>query len=97
MKNIIAVMAVMLLATMCYAEDVTLAWDRNKEPKVTGYNLYYETKEDAGNNTIITLDLEEGWEYTFTATAYTATDESDRSDNVTYVVPRPACSVKLCH
>ena len=80
-------------STTVHAAQVTLAWDRNAEPNVEGYKVYYGTASrdydwfiDVGDVTSITItDLTDGFTYYFAATAYdTATPplESTYSDEV---------------
>ena len=80
-------------STTVHAAQVTLAWDRNAEPNVEGYKIYYGTLSrdyewfiDVGDVTSITItDLVDGFTYYFAATAYdTATPplESTYSDEV---------------
>jgi len=75
------------------AGQVTLAWDMNSEPNVTGYKIYYGTASrnydwfiDVGNVTSITItDLPNGSTYYFAATAYDNSNppiESTHSDEV---------------
>jgi hypothetical protein len=75
------------------AGQVTLAWDMNSEPNVTGYKIYYGTASrnydwfiDVGNVTSITItDLPDGSRYYFAATAYDNSNppiESTHSDEV---------------
>jgi len=81
-----------LIATPCYGADVTLKWDRNDPAeKVTGYKLYYGVDDfsnviDVGNNTTWTLDIPEGIEYKFVATAYI---ESGHSNEVRHTIQKP--------
>jgi len=86
--------------TICHAEPVTLAWDRNSEPSVIGYKLhrwkkvfiwFWKKEEvvDTGNETMWTLDLKSGDTYAFAVTAYTKEDESDYSEKIIYTVPEP--------
>jgi fibronectin type 3 domain-containing protein len=85
-----------LLIKDAAAASVTLAWDPNEEPDVTGYKIYYgktsgtyESVIDAGNQTTYTIPgFLEGVDYYFTVTAYNAYGlESDFSDEVTYPEP----------
>jgi len=75
------------------AGQVSLAWDMNSEPNVTGYKIYYGTASrnydwfiDVGNVTSITItDLPNGSTYYFAATAYDNSNppiESTHSDEV---------------
>jgi len=75
------------------AGQVTLAWDMNSEPNITGYKVYYGTASrnydwfiDVGNVTQITItDIPNGATYYFAATAYDNSNppiESTYSDEV---------------
>jgi len=75
------------------AGQVTLAWDMNSEPNVTGYKIYYGTASrnydwviDVGKVTEVTItDLPNGATYYFAATAYDNSNppiESEHSDEV---------------
>ena len=78
-----------------HASEVTLVWDRNTEPEVQGYVLYYGVLSreyiysiDVDNQTQYTVtDLAEGEIYYFAVTAYSFLAESDYSDEVIYYVP----------
>lgn len=76
--------------------DVTLAWDANPEPDVTGYVLRYGRSSgnynqtlDAGNATTNTVpELISGTTYYFVVAAYNADGlEGDNSNEVVYLVP----------
>ena len=97
MKKLLIYLAIIFLAWTgaAMAADVTLAWDANTEPEVTGYKLYWSTVNeipftdsvDVQNVTQYTIpDLTEGTTYYFAATAYSATQESQYSDILAYVV-----------
>ena len=78
------------LPTWCFAEKITVAWDANVEPSVTGYRLFYGTAPgvhplsvDAGNTTTIGLTgLTTGQQYCFVVQAYSATQTSPNSNEV---------------
>jgi hypothetical protein len=79
----------------CSAE-ITLGWNPNSEPSVTGYKLYYGESSrtytvvtDVGNQTSYTCtELQEGTSYFFAVTAYDANNnESDYSVELPYLVP----------
>jgi hypothetical protein len=61
-----------------HAAEITLAWDRNSEPDIAGYRVYYGRESrsytnvvDVGNYTsCVIADLEDGKAYYFAATAY---------------------------
>lgn len=78
------------------AAQITLAWNANSEPTVTGYKVYYGRASraysaviDVGNWTsCIVSGLQDGITYFFTATAYNAEgDESSYAAEVSYTVP----------
>ena len=87
-------LGLILVPAIAYAlADVTLAWDANSEPDVTGYKLHYGTTSgnytnhiNVGNITQYTVpDLQEGTTYYFAATAYDVNDlESDYSAEVVH-------------
>ncbi len=101
---IILVFAVLLMSGLpARAADVTLAWDANAEPDLSGYKVYsgtssrsYSGSVDVGNWTRCVMGgLEPGRTYYFSAKAYNATgSESDYSSEVVYNVPA-ACSYSL--
>ena len=77
-------------------EPVTLAWDANTEPDISGYKVYfgiesgnYTDSIDVGNITTATIDsLIEGMTYYFAVTAYNEAGlESDYSNEVVFGVP----------
>ena len=85
-----------LPVTAAYAADVTLAWDPNTEPGITGYKIYwgpssgnYTSSKDVGNNTSATITgLDEGKTYYFAATAYNSDGiESGFSRQISYTIP----------
>ena len=86
----------MVLSSSARAASVTLAWNKNPEPDVAGYRIYFgpqggtpTTTLDAGNatNKVVT-GLQEGASYSFFATAYNSAGiESDLSSPVNYTVP----------
>jgi hypothetical protein len=85
-----------------HAAQVTLAWNRNAEENVVGYNVYYGTSSgnydwvlDVGNVTSITVtDLPEGFTYYFAVTAY---DDSNPSLESTHSneVSKNTCSYSI--
>ena len=85
------------------AAEITLAWDANAEPDLSGYKVYsgtasrsYTGSVDVGNWTSCVMGgLEPGKTYFFAAKAYNAAgSESDYSREVAYSVPA-ACSYAL--
>ena len=101
---IILVFAAILLSGMpARAAEITLAWDPNVEPDLSGYKVYsgtasrnYSGTVDVGNWTRCVMGgLEPGRTYYFAAKAYNAAgSESDYSAEVVYSVPA-ACSFSL--
>ncbi|OPY91640.1 MAG: Fibronectin type III domain protein [Syntrophus sp. PtaU1.Bin208] len=86
-----------LLMTAAHAAQVTVAWDANADPAVTGYRVHYGTAPgnytshvDVGNATSCVISgLLEGLTYYFAATAYDGSgNESDYSASVGYTVPQ---------
>ena len=84
------------------AQSVRLAWDRNSEPNIARYKLYYGTQSgrpsqslDVGNVTTSTVsNLNDATTYFFTATAVdTAGLESGPSNEVSSTTPNPAAHV----
>ncbi len=83
-----------------YGASVTLEWDRNPEPDIAGYRLYYGyqsrvyfQKVEVGNQVRFTLgNLSDGTGYTFAVTAFNRGGlESGYSNEVFYATP-PASS-----
>ena len=86
-----------LLMTAAHAAQVTVAWDANADPAVTGYRVHYGTAPgnytshiDVGNATSCVISgLAEGITYYFAATAYDGSGhESDYSAAVSYTMPQ---------
>lgn len=86
-----------LLMTTAHAAQITVAWDANSDPAVTGYRVHYGTAPgnytshiDVGNATSCVISgLLEGITYYFSATAYDGSgNESDYSSAVNYAVPQ---------
>jgi hypothetical protein len=79
-----AFVSVILLFPFCipglHAADVSLAWDRNRDPNVAGYQVYYGFSSrnysaivDVGNNTAhVVTGLQNDRRYYFAVTAYDA-------------------------
>lgn len=81
------------------AANVTLAWDRNSQPNIAGYKVYFGPARgtypfviDAGNVTQqVVNNLQDGVTYYFAATAYNVAGvESDLSAEVSHTMPVPA-------
>jgi len=79
-----------------HAAEISLAWDENSEPDITGYRIYYGQESrsytnvvDVGNYTsCVIADLEDGETYFFAATAYnTSGFESDYSNEISNAEP----------
>ena len=97
MKNLgIAIRCALLtlcLPTWCFAEKVTVAWDANTEPGISGYRVSYGTASgvhpttlDVGNQTTAAFTgLTPGQRYYFVVRAYTATQVSPASVEVSGV------------
>ncbi len=74
----LAIITTLLLSHAVWAADVTLAWDANTQPGITGYKIYYGTASgnytttlDVGNVTTYTVTgLNSGTNYCFAATCY---------------------------
>ena len=81
------------------AAQITLAWDRNSEPDIAGYIVYYGYRSryytesiDVGNWPAATISgLVEGETYYLCVTAYDSLgNESDFSGEISYTVPEGA-------
>jgi chitinase len=86
----------LFLSSSAFAGPVTLAWDAVSDPDLAGYRLYYGYASGSysvtlgvGKATTAALSgLDAGRTYYFAATAYDVYgDESDFSNEVSYVVP----------
>ena len=80
------------------AASLTLQWDANPEPGITGYVVSYGTRSgfydryvDVGNTTSLTLNLTVPGTtaYYFVVSAYSAEGTSDYSDEITASVSNP--------
>ena len=87
-STLLAFWAVLICTTFSSAAQVTLEWDVNSEPTISGYNVYYGNSSrdydvtlDVGNWTSVTIaHLEDNETYFFAVTAYnTDGDESGYS------------------
>ena len=81
------------------AAQITLTWNANREPTVTGYRVYYGTASmayssviDVGNWTSCVISgLQSGVTYYFSATAYdSGGNESGFASEISYAVPAGA-------
>jgi hypothetical protein len=88
--------AVCAFPNSAYPFQLTLAWDNNSEPDVSGYKIYYGEQSqnyaycvDVGNATSCTISgLTPDHTYYFTATAYDIHgNESSYSEELSYQVP----------
>jgi len=99
-KNRIAVLVtalamVIAIPSLVHAQSATLAWDRNAEPEVTGYRVYYGTQSgvytvirDVGNVTTFQVTgLDVSLNYYFAVQAYASNGLSSALSNE---VPLPA-------
>lgn len=96
MRKLLAIVVLLVFATVAQAADVTVAWDANTEPDLDGYKIFYGTVSgtylymvDVGNVLEYTLTgLAEGVEYFFAAKAYDTNDnESGYSEEISYIIP----------
>ena len=101
--RIIYFLPLLVIFTLCFfllptafAATVTIAWDKNSETDVIGYNFHYGTFSknykytvDVKNNTSCTISgLVEGTQYYFAVTAYNDKNlESDYSEELVYTIP----------
>ena len=91
-----------LFAQTAWAANVTLTWDRNQEPDIAGYRIYWGTSSRNYQNSATVYDsatqpleryyevqgLEEGRTYYFAVTAFDlANQESDFSDEILKSIP----------
>ena len=90
------------LETNAHSAQVTLAWDANTEPGITGYKIYYGTSSrsypnsiDVGNRTSCTVtNLLDRTTYYFAATDYNGIgQESAFSNEVSHTTPTPPSPV----
>ena len=95
---LLAVFLVILpaLSRSAHASDVVLAWDANTEPVLAGYKLYYGTASrqystsiDVGNVISHTVTGLQAGIYYFAVTAYSSTEETGYSNEVSAVITAP--------
>jgi hypothetical protein len=83
-----------LIPSITDAAQLTVAWEKNPEPGVAGYKIYYGTSSgeydysvDVGNQTICTISgIEPDRTYYFAATAYNEIGESNFSAEKSYSI-----------
>ena len=47
---------ILMLPVIAQAASITMTWDRNQEPDIAGYRIYYGTQSDQYNNSITVYD-----------------------------------------
>ena len=75
---LLALLGILVSVTISYAAQITLEWNANSEPNISGYNIYYgkssgdyDVTLDVGTWTTATIaDLEDDETYYFVVTAY---------------------------
>ena len=99
---LLAFLVVLLSVTISFAAQVTLEWDANFEPTISGYNVYYgkssrdyDVTLDVGNWTTVTIaDLEDDESYYFAVTAYNTDGfESGYSSEVCISCESPSTTI----
>ena len=75
--TLVALIAILAFSSAAHAAQVTLAWDPNTQPEVTGYKIYWGTSSgtytnsvDVGNVTTYTVCGLNLGSYYFSVTAY---------------------------
>lgn len=95
MKYFLLTILFTLIATIAYAQQVTLAWEPSPSPNVIGYVLYYgqtvpvgdaewDQARDVGNVLTTTVDGLAVGEWHFAVTAYSPEEESVLSNIVNF-------------
>jgi hypothetical protein len=91
-----SILSLHVFASTVHAAQISLEWDANGEPDLSGYRVYYGTSSghytasvDVGNSThCVISNLVQGVTYYFSATAYDSEgNESGFSDEIVYAVP----------
>jgi len=94
----LVVLALLLMAALAHAADVTLAWNASTSTSVTGYRVHYGQATATYSNTVdagaaltkVVTGLTPGQRYFFAATAYDGWGQvSSYSNEVVYTVPLP--------
>ena len=88
-----------LLPIAAHSAQITLVWDANPDPNLSGYKLYYGSSSrnysgviDVGNKTSYALNVQDSSTVYFAATDYNSSGiESAQSNEVTYTPPA-ACA-----
>jgi hypothetical protein len=95
---LVAIFSFSILNGPALAENLTLVWDANSEPDLTGYLVFcgessgsynpeLTKKVSSDTTTCEFTDLEEGTTYYFAAKAISQTGESAYSPEISYTVP----------
>lgn len=100
-RAVLPVVGITLMVQNLFGGQVTLTWDPVSHSSLQGYKVYYGTASrkytasiDVKNVTTYTINgLNEGAMYYFAATAYSSSEESALSDEVTYAAA--SCSYSL--
>lgn len=91
-----SILSLHMFTAAAHAAQISLEWDANGEPDLSGYRVYYGTSSghytasvDVGNSThCVISNLVQGVTYYFAATAYDSEEnESGFSDEIVYAVP----------
>src|SRR3990170_8637122 len=96
--SLTVLLVTVLFATTASAASISLAWDPNKEPEVTGYNVLVGSAP-GGTDQTVDVGARTAWNFTtgiagrtyyFRVQAYTATGLRSLSSNeVSAIVPMP--------
>jgi hypothetical protein len=92
--SLVLFLASRALLTCAHAGDIVLGWNASTAPSLAGYKLYYgnvphlyHTVIDLGNVVTCTVSGLPAGTYYLALTAYSATEESGYSNEVSAVVP----------
>lgn len=100
---VLTLAAVLTNVRVANAAQISLAWNANSEPDLTGYKLHYGTASRSYSNvvnvgkviTYTATGLQEGTKYYFALTAYnTSGGESGYSNEIT-ATPAPSCTYSI--